>query len=125
MTQRDYIEPNKMTDCLFCKIAAKQIPAKIIFEDEQVVAFRDINPQAPVHLLVIPKQHVSTVNDVREEYKSLLGHMVLSAQKLAQTEGIAESGYRLTMNCNDDGGQTVFHIHLHLLGGRIMHWPPG
>ena len=114
-----------MTDCLFCKIAAKQIPAKIVFEDEQVIAFRDVNPQAPVHLLIIPKQHISTVNDVQQEHKSLIGHMVLSAQKLAQAEGIAESGYRLVMNCNDDGGQTVFHIHLHLQGGRSLHWPPG
>lgn len=114
-----------MTDCLFCKIVAQQIPAKIIFEDETVIAFRDINPQAPVHVLVIPKQHLSTLNELQEEHASLAGHMILSAQRLAKTEGIADSGYRLVMNCNNDGGQTVYHIHLHLLGGRGMHWPPG
>lgn len=114
-----------MTDCLFCKIAAKQIPAKIVYEDEKVVAFRDINPQAPVHLLVIPKQHLTTLNDVQAEHAALVGYMIVSAQRLAEAEGIANSGYRLVMNCNSDGGQTVYHIHLHLLGGRSMHWPPG
>ncbi len=114
-----------MTDCLFCKIAAKQIPAKIVYEDEKVVAFRDINPQAPVHLLVIPKQHLTTLNDVQAEHAALVGYMIVSAQRLAEAEGIADSGYRLVMNCNSDGGQTVYHIHLHLLGGRSMHWPPG
>lgn len=114
-----------MSDCLFCKIAAKQIPAKVVFEDEKVLAFRDINPQAPAHLLVIPKQHLSTLNDLREDHAQLVGHMVLAAQRLAQSEGLAEDGYRLVMNCNENGGQTVFHIHLHLLGGRGMHWPPG
>ncbi|MFT3928880.1 MAG: histidine triad nucleotide-binding protein [Spongiibacteraceae bacterium] len=114
-----------MSDCLFCKIAAKQIPAKVIYEDEKVIAFRDINPQAPVHVLVIPKQHISTVNEMQEEHAPLVGHMVFTGQRLAQAEGIAEDGYRLVMNCNEDGGQTVFHIHLHLLGGRSMRWPPG
>lgn len=114
-----------MTDCLFCKIATKQIPAKIVYEDEKVVAFRDINPQAPVHLLVIPKQHLTTLNDVQAEHAALVGYMIVSAQRLAEAEGIADSGYRLVMNCNSDGGQTVYHIHLHLLGGRSMHWPPG
>lgn len=114
-----------MTDCLFCKIAAKQIPANIVFEDDRVVAFRDISPQAPVHVLVIPKQHIATVNEAHEDHTSLLGHMLLSARRIAETEGVAGSGYRLTMNCNEDGGQTVYHIHLHLLGGRGMRWPPG
>lgn len=114
-----------MDDCLFCKVAAKQIPAKVIFEDDKVIAFHDINPQAPLHLLVIPKLHIGKINDLQEEHASLIGQMILTAQRLAQSEGIADTGYRLVMNCNDDGGQTVFHIHLHMLGGRAMHWPPG
>lgn len=114
-----------MTDCLFCKIAAKQIPAALVYEDDDVVSFRDINPQAPVHILTIPKRHVTTLNDAEAADVGLLGKMVLTAQSLAQKEGIADSGYRVVMNCNRDGGQTVFHIHLHLLGGRGMHWPPG
>ncbi len=114
-----------MKDCLFCKIATQQIPAGIVFEDEKVVAFRDINPQAPTHILIVPKQHLTTLNDVNEEHTALVGHMVLSARRLAEAEGIAASGYRLAMNCNSDGGQTVYHIHLHLLGGRSMQWPPG
>jgi len=114
-----------MSDCLFCKIAQKQIPANIIYDDDDLVAFRDIHPQAPVHMLVIPKQHISTANDLTVVHEALLGRMVLTAQRLAQAEGIAESGYRLVMNCNSDGGQTVYHIHLHVLGGRGMRWPPG
>lgn len=114
-----------MTDCLFCKIAAKQIPAHVVYEDEKVLAFRDINPQAPVHILVIPKKHIATLNDVGHEHGALLGHMVTMAGELARTEAIAGAGYRVVMNCNEDGGQTVFHIHLHLLGGRGLHWPPG
>lgn len=114
-----------MPDCLFCNIVQKQIPANIVYDDEAMLAFRDVNPQAPVHLLVIPKQHVRTVNDLVAADEVLLGRMVLTAQRLAQAEGIAESGYRLVMNCNSDGGQTVYHIHLHVLGGRGMHWPPG
>lgn len=114
-----------MSDCLFCKIVAKQIPAKVIYEDELVIAFRDINPQAPVHVLIIPRQHISTINEVQDSHASLVGHMIVSGQQLAKAEGIAEDGYRLVMNCNEDGGQTVFHIHLHLLGGRGMRWPPG
>jgi histidine triad (HIT) family protein len=114
-----------MPDCLFCKIAQQHIPASIVYDDDEMLAFRDINPQAPVHLLVIPKQHVSTTNELTIADEALLGRMVLTAQRLAQAEGIAESGYRLVMNCNSDGGQTVYHIHLHVLGGRGMHWPPG
>ena len=112
-------------DCLFCKIAQQQIPAKIIYQDEQVVAFRDISPQAPVHALVIPKRHITTLNDIGPEDASLLGHMVVTAQKIAAEDGIDETGFRLVMNCNRDGGQTVYHIHMHVLGGRAMHWPPG
>jgi len=112
-------------ECLFCKIANGEIPATIIREDERVVAFRDLSPQAPVHALVIPRRHITTLNDLGEDDAALLGHMVLTAQQIAEQEGIAESGFRVVMNCNREGGQTVFHIHLHLLGGRGMHWPPG
>jgi histidine triad (HIT) family protein len=112
-------------DCLFCKIADKTIPADIVYEDDRVVAFRDVAPQAPTHILVIPKQHISTLNDLNESNKELIGHILYVAKTIAATEGLAEDGYRVAMNCNNHGGQTVFHIHLHLLGGRQMQWPPG
>jgi histidine triad (HIT) family protein len=105
-------------DCLFCKIASKRIPADVIFEDDKVVAFKDIEPQAPVHILVIPKVHIPTINGLSDA--SLAGHLVLTANSLASQLGISESGYRLVMNCNEDGGQTVFHIHLHILGGHQL-----
>lgn len=112
-------------DCLFCKIVAKQIPATIIHEDEQIIAFRDISPQAPTHALIVPRRHIATLNDLTGSDSGLVGHMLFTAAQLARAEGIADSGFRLVMNCNEDGGQTVFHIHLHLLGGRAMRWPPG
>lgn len=112
-------------DCLFCKIIDKSIPADVVFEDEQVVAFRDIAPQAPSHILVIPRKHISTINDLESADHALIGHMFSTAKKLAADNGHAEDGYRLVMNCNEHGGQTVFHIHLHVLGGRPMGWPPG
>jgi histidine triad (HIT) family protein len=112
-------------DCLFCKIAQQQIPATIIYQDEHLVAFRDISPQAPVHALVIPRRHITTLNDLQPTDADLLGRMIIAAQQIAAQDGIAESGFRLAMNCNSDGGQTVYHIHLHVLGGRAMHWPPG
>jgi histidine triad (HIT) family protein len=112
-------------DCLFCKIATGEIPATTLYQDDQVVAFRDINPQAPVHALVIPRRHIATLNDLQPTDAALLGHMMYTAQQLAVSEGIAEAGFRLAINTNRDGGQTVYHIHLHLLGGRAMHWPPG
>lgn len=112
-------------DCLFCKIAEKKIPAKIVYEDPHVLAFEDLNPQAPVHILVIPKKHISTSLDLSDEDNELIGEMFQAANKLAKEKGIADRGFRLVMNCNRDAGQTVFHIHLHLFGGRIMHWPPG
>ncbi|MEL0081842.1 MAG: histidine triad nucleotide-binding protein [Gammaproteobacteria bacterium] len=114
-----------MDDCLFCKIAAGEIPADRVYETDSVVVFRDINPQAPLHVLVIPRKHISTVNDIAGDDAGLVGKMVLAAQQVAQNEGYAESGYRLVMNCNEDAGQTVFHIHLHLLAGRSLSWPPG
>lgn len=112
-------------DCLFCKIADRSIDSHIIYEDDQVVAFDDIRPQAPHHSLIIPKKHISTVNDLENEDAALIGHMVLIAKQLAKDLGVAESGYRLLFNCNRYGGQEVYHLHLHLLAGRQMHWPPG
>lgn len=114
-----------MTDCLFCKMAAGEIKPNTVYEDEDVLAFRDINPQAPTHVLVIPKTHISTINDLDAEHAALVGKLFLAAQKIAQADGIAERGYRTVMNCNREAGQSVFHIHLHVLGGRGMHWPPG
>lgn len=112
-------------DCLFCKVILGDIPAKIIYEDEHVVAFDDINPQAPQHKLIIPKQHIPTVNDLDMTTSLVIGHLFHAAKKIASQLNIAEEGYRLVMNCNAGAGQTVFHIHLHLLGGRQMSWPPG
>ncbi|WP_115712121.1 histidine triad nucleotide-binding protein [Legionella sainthelensi] len=112
-------------NCLFCKIAQGAIPASVVFEDDEIMAFRDLNPQAPKHVLIIPKQHISTLNDASDEHQTLLGKMMLGAKKVAHAEGISDSGYRLVLNINSDGGQTVYHIHLHLLGGRHMTWPPG
>lgn len=114
-----------MTDCLFCKIIAGDIPADIVYETETTVAFRDINPQAPTHVLVIPRRHIATINDLDEADRSLVGDMFLSAQHVAKEEGIADIGYRAVMNCNRAAGQTVFHIHLHVVGGRDLDWPPG
>ena len=112
-------------DCLFCKIAAGEIPADIVFESDDVLAFRDINPQAPTHVLVIPKRHISTINDLTEDDREIVGSLFLAAQEIAANEGIAEVGYRAVMNCNEGAGQSVFHIHLHVLGGRNLSWPPG
>ncbi len=112
-----------MSDCLFCKMASGEIQPDIVYEDDQVLAFRDINPRAPVHILVIPKVHAATLNDLDDV--NLAGKLLLTVAKLAKQEGMAESGYRLVINCNADGGQEVYHLHLHLLGGRNMTWPPG
>lgn len=114
-----------MSECLFCKIAAGKIPAKVIHEDELSLAFEDINPQAPVHTLVIPKKHISTSLEIADKDREIVGHMLMVAAKIAKDKGIDKKGFRLVMNTNADAGQTVFHIHLHILGGRVMHWPPG
>jgi len=114
-----------MMSCLFCKISRGEITATIVFEDDEMMAFRDINPQAPTHLLVIPKQHIATINDAATEDALLLGRMVLVGKKLAEKEGLSDDGYRLVFNVNSHGGQEVYHIHLHILGGRQMKWPPG
>lgn len=112
-------------DCLFCKIATGELATNSVYEDEHVLAFRDLNPQAPTHILIIPKQHIATLNDTNEADAFLLGHMILTAKKIAQMEQLSESGYRLVFNVNQQGGQTVYHIHLHVVGGRTMTWPPG
>lgn len=114
-----------MAGTLFDKIIAREIPADIVFEDEHVLGFRDINPQAPVHVLFIPKRAVATLNDLGDGDEVLVGRLAMAAAAYAKREGFAENGYRVVMNCNRDGGQTVFHLHLHLLAGRPMHWPPG
>ena len=114
-----------MSDCLFCKIVNREIPTDFLYEDENVVAFRDIKPQAPTHILIIPREHIGTLNDINQSHKELLGAIQLTASYLAKEEGIYEEGYRTVFNCNRDAGQTVFHIHLHLLGGRSLDWPPG
>ena len=112
-------------DCLFCKIAQKTMASHIEYEDESVMIFHDITPQAPVHLLVIPKQHITTINEVSEADQLLIGKMHYAAKNAAERQGIAEDGYRLVFNVNPQGGQAVYHIHLHVLGGRQMTWPPG
>lgn len=114
-----------MTDCLFCKIASGEIPANIIYQDEEIVAFDDINPQAVHHKVIIPRKHIATLNDISRDDNALVGRMVETAANIAKSLDIADHGYRVVMNCNRGGGQTVFHIHLHLLGGRQMIWPPG
>jgi histidine triad (HIT) family protein len=111
--------------CIFCEIVEKKRSAKIIYEDEDALAFEDINPQAPVHLLVVPKRHISTILEMKESDNTIIGHLFQVANRIASDKGIAERGFRLVMNCNHESGQTVFHIHLHILGGRFMHWPPG
>jgi histidine triad (HIT) family protein len=111
--------------CLFCRIIAGQIPATVVYQDDDVVAINDINPQAPLHVLVIPRQHVATLNDLDPTHDALVGRMVRAAAALAKTHGYDERGYRTVFNCNREAGQTVFHIHLHVLAGRGLSWPPG
>jgi len=113
------------TDCLFCRILAGEIPADIIYESETAIAFRDINPQAPTHVLIIPRRHIATINALDSGDAQQVGELFLVAKQIAKEEGIAARGYRVAMNCNAAAGQTVFHLHLHLLGGRDLSWPPG
>ncbi|MDY6941582.1 MAG: histidine triad nucleotide-binding protein [Pseudomonadota bacterium] len=114
-----------MADCIFCKMLSGEIPAKVAYEDEDVFAFHDINPQAPTHILVIPRKHIPTINDLTPQDGELVGKLYLAARHIAQEVGIADRGFRTVMNCNLAAGQTVYHLHLHLLGGRQMTWPPG
>lgn len=112
-------------DCIFCKIAAKAIPVNAIYEDEQLVAFPDINPVAPVHILVIPKKHIANILEAVPEDAALLGHIMVTIPKIAAAAGLADDGFRTVINTKDNGGQTVYHLHLHIVGGRFMTWPPG
>ena len=114
-----------MADCLFCKIRDEKVPAKFVDRDEKSFAIEDINPQAPTHVLVIPRDHIPTINDLGPGHDALVGHLVQVAKKIAGMRGHADGGYRLVLNCNADAGQLVFHLHLHLLGGRAFGWPPG
>lgn len=114
-----------MSDCLFCKMVSGEITPDVVYETDEVLAFRDINPQAPTHVLVIPKRHISTINELEPEDAPLMGELFLAAKAIAEQAGFASDGYRTVVNCNRRAGQTVFHVHLHLLGGRSMHWPPG
>lgn len=113
------------SDCLFCKIVTGEIPTDVVLENKEVIGFRDINPQAPTHVLIVPKKHIATINDLEEADAQAVGSLYLAAREIAAGEGFAEAGYRVVMNCNAAAGQTVFHIHLHLLGGRDLGWPPG
>ncbi len=114
-----------MADCLFCKIIAGEIPSGKVYEDEYVYAFNDISPEAPVHVLIVPKEHIASCNEITEENAEIISKIFLAAKKIAEEKGIAEGGYRIVNNCGDDGGQTVKHLHFHLLGGRSLSWPPG
>ena len=114
-----------MADCLFCRIVRKEIPAKVLYEDAKVLAFADVNPQAPVHALLVPKAHFDTLNDMSADEEALLGHCVLAATRVAAEQGLQDKGYRLVANCLSGAGQSVFHVHFHILGGRGLGWPPG
>ena len=114
-----------MADCLFCRIVERALPAKIVAEDEALVAFHDVNPQAPTHILIVPKTHIPTVADLTDATVPVMGRLTVMANRLAEQLGFADDGYRLVVNCGPHGGQTVSHLHLHLLGGRRMTWPPG
>jgi histidine triad (HIT) family protein len=120
-----HTEQTLMSETLFSKIATGEIPADIVYEDEDVLAFRDVGPQAPTHVLVIPRKPIATINDLEPEDAELVGKLFLAAKKIAADEGIAEAGYRMVINCNAAAGQIIYHLHLHLLGGRPMQWPPG
>nr|WP_298521882.1 histidine triad nucleotide-binding protein [uncultured Halomonas sp.] len=112
-------------ECLFCKMIAREIEPDVVFEDEHVLAFNDINPQAPTHVLIIPKKHISTLNDIEENDLAVIGRLQYTAAQLARKFGFADDGYRIVMNCNEHGGQSVYHIHMHLMGGRRFSWPAG
>ena len=114
-----------MDNCLFCKIVAGEIPCKKVYENKSIIAFQDIDPKAPIHILVIPKKHIRSINELKKSDKIIAGELLLAAQKISEIEEINESGFRTIFNTNDDGGQTVYHIHMHIMGGRKMTWPPG
>ena len=122
MVGGDYVHKE---DCIFCKIIKKQIPCEIIYEDDKVIGFKDISPQAPVHVVIIPKEHVDDLNALSEEQAEVVGHIFIVAKKIAKELSVSESGYRVVTNCGEAAGQSVKHIHFHLLGGRMLQWPPG
>ncbi len=113
------------TDCLFCKFVSGELDTDVVFETDKVLAFRDIKPRAPTHILIIPRKHIATINDLTKSDAKEIGNLYIVAKELAKEEGFSEEGYRVVMNCNAAAGQTVFHLHLHLLGGRVFDWPPG
>jgi len=112
-------------DCIFCKIIKNQIPCEMVYEDDKVLGFKDISPEAPVHVIIIPKQHINDLNCLKQDESAIIGHIFIVAKKIVKTLGIDESGYRIVTNCGEQGGQTVKHLHFHLLGGRMLKWPPG
>ncbi len=114
-----------MSSCIFCEIVAGRLPTDIVYQDERVMVFKDINPQAPIHLLVIPRKHIASMAQAEEEEEGLLGHLLLVGARLARSQGISEDGFRTVINTNSAAGQTVYHIHVHILGGRSLKWPPG
>ncbi len=114
-----------MTDCLFCKIRDNEIPADIVYENDDVLAFNDVNPHAPIHILIIPRKHISTINDLHDSDELIMGKLFSAAKIIAKQKGVSDDGFRLVVNCNEGAGQTVFHIHMHLLAGRTLTWPPG
>jgi histidine triad (HIT) family protein len=114
-----------MSDCLFCRIVSREIPGSVVYEDDRILAINDIDPKAPTHVLILPKRHITTLNDLSEDDDQLVGELVRRAAAIAKERGISEGGYRTVFNTNRGAGQSVFHIHLHLLGGRALHWPPG
>jgi histidine triad (HIT) family protein len=122
---REITEEAPMSDCLFCGIIAGKVKGEIVYRDDSVVAFKDILPRAPVHILIVPRKHIATVMDLEPSDSALVGEIFRVAAKLAQDEGIAATGFRVVVNCGQDAGQSVFHLHYHLLGGRVMGWPPG
>ncbi|KAJ53858.1 histidine triad (HIT) family protein [Clostridium tetanomorphum] len=114
-----------MGNCIFCKIIKGEIPSEKIYEDDLILSFKDINPEAPMHVLIIPKKHISSLNELKEEDSKIISHIFIVAKEIAKKLGIDEKGYRIVTNCGEDGGQTVEHIHFHMLGGRLLQWPPG
>lgn len=114
-----------MSKCIFCKILAGELPGRLVYEDDVCIAFDDINPQAPVHVLIVPREHIPTFNDLKENNTEMLGHLCMVINKIAEIKKIKESGFRVVINCNPAGGQMVYHLHIHVMGGRQMSWPPG
>lgn len=118
-------EDLEMENCIFCKIIKKQIPCEMVYEDDKVIGFKDISPEAPVHVVIIPRQHIADLNCLKQDQAEIIGHIFIVAKNIAKSLGIAEHGYRIVSNCGEQGGQTVQHLHFHLLGGRMLKWPPG